>query len=75
MKGNADQLIAEAINLLGKTPGSGSLASHKTERAESEGKEERGSGTTQAKIDSKKGLSPEQRFWFKLAESIVRGSE
>ena len=75
MKGNADQLIAEATNLLRETSCSGSKAMLKTERIRSEQKQERSLGIDNALIDSEKSLSAEQSFWFKLAESVVRGSE
>ena len=54
MKGDADQLIAEATNLLREIMRSGRKAV--------------------GEIDSK-SMSPEQRFWFKLAESVARRSE
>ena len=79
---DAERLISEAIELLRETSSPARKAVHKVQEkvqdptvatearrgsAEQEGK---GFGVDKAEADRSKGMSPEQIFWFKLADSI-----
>jgi len=79
---DAERLISEAIELLRETSSPARKAVHKvqgkvqdptvaTEARRGSAKQEgKGFDVGNAEADRSKGMSPEQSFWFKLADSI-----